>query len=80
VRVALLHYAPITETLGDEPPQLHAFLGSSLLLEPLEAAGVQAVFHAHAHLGRHEGRTPGGIPVFNVATPVMRRPYRVVTL
>jgi len=80
VRVALLHYAPIAETLGDEPPELHAFLGTSLLLQPLEEAHVHAVFHAHAHLGRHEGRTPGGIPVYNVAMPVMRRPYVVVTL
>lgn len=80
VRVALLHYAPISETLGDEPVEIHAFLGSSLLLQPLEEARVQTVFHAHAHLGRHEGHTPGGIPVYNVAMPVMRRPYCVVTL
>jgi len=80
VRVALLHYAPIPDTLGEEPRELHAFLGSSLLLQPLEAARVQAVFHAHAHLGRHEGRTPGGIPVYNVAMPVLRKPYCVVTL
>jgi Icc-related predicted phosphoesterase len=80
VRVALLHYAPVAETLGDEPPEIYAFLGSSLLLRPLEQAHVQSVFHAHAHLGSHEGRTPGGIPVYNVAMPVMRRPYCVVTL
>ncbi len=80
VRVALLHYAPIPDTLGDEPREIHAFLGSSLLLQPLEEAHVQAVFHAHAHLGCHEGRTPGGIPVYNVAMPLMRRPYCVVTL
>ncbi len=80
VRIALLHYAPIPETLGDEPAEIHAFLGSSLLLQPLEEARVHTVFHAHAHLGRHEGHTPGGIPVYNVAMPVMRRPYCIVTL
>lgn len=28
--------------------------------------------HGHAHIGAPEGRTPAGIPVFNVALPVLR--------
>jgi Icc-related predicted phosphoesterase len=80
VRVALLHYAPITETLGEEPLELHAFLGSSLLMRAIEAGRVDVVFHGHAHLGRHEGRSPSGVRVYNVAMPVMRRPYCVVTI
>lgn len=31
------------------------------------------VFHGHAHLGAPRAQTLGGIPVFNVAEPVLRR-------
>ncbi len=80
VRVALLHYAPIRETLGAEPPEIHPFLGSSLLADVVDAMRVDAVFHGHAHLGAPFARTPAGVPVYNVAMPVTRRPYVVVTL
>jgi Icc-related predicted phosphoesterase len=80
-RVALLHYAPIKETMGEESPEIYAFLGSSLLIEAIErAGGVHAIFHAHAHRGAAEARTSHGVPVYNVSMPVMRRPYCVVTL
>lgn len=79
VRVALLHYAPIRETLGSEPPEIYPFLGSSLFMEVVEAMRVDAVFHGHAHLGAPFARTPSGIPVYNVAMPVTRRPYVIVT-
>jgi hypothetical protein len=36
---------------------------------------VRVVFHGHAHHGRPEGRTRDGIPVYNVAVPVLRRAY-----
>lgn len=71
IKVALVHYAPITETLAGEPDIILPFLGSSRLLPPIETIGADAVFHGHAHTGRMEGRTPGGIPVFNVAYPVL---------
>jgi hypothetical protein len=44
---------------------------------------VDAVFHGHAHRGTMEGRTIGGVPVFNVAKPLLLRkrpgepPFRV---
>lgn len=79
VRIALLHYAPVRETMGDEPPEIYPFLGTSLLLEPIERGHVDAVFHGHAHRGTFHARTPKGIPVYNVAMPVMRRPYCVIT-
>lgn len=79
VRVALMHYAPTRATLGAEPPEIYPFLGSSLLLEAAESARVDAVFHGHAHLGAPFARSPAGIPVYNVAMPVTRRPYVVVT-
>ena len=32
-----------------------------------------AVFHGHAHNGALEGRTAGGVPVYNVALPLLRK-------
>jgi len=72
-RVALLHYAPIEGTVEGEPREIFPFLGSSRLEEPLNRYRVSVAFHGHAHRGAPEGRTSGGVPVFNVALPVMRR-------
>ena len=72
-RVALLHYAPIRETVLGEPEEIFAFLGCGRLEEPLNRYGVSAIFHGHAHRGAHTGKTAAGIPVYNVALPVMRQ-------
>lgn len=72
-RVIVLHFAPITETLAGESPELFSVLGSSRLLAPIDAHGASVVFHAHAHFGTLEGRTPAGVPVYNVALPVLDR-------
>ena len=74
-RVVLLHYAPILETIHGEPPEIYPFLGSSRLLQPLDTLGAAVVFHGHAHHGSLEGKTPGGIPVFNVSLPLLTRAY-----
>jgi Icc-related predicted phosphoesterase len=74
-RVALLHYAPIQATVEGEPPEVFAFLGSGRLEEPLNRYAPTAVFHGHAHHGSPEGRTSSGVPVYNVAVPVLRRAY-----
>ena len=79
-RVALLHYAPIPETLEGERLEIYPFLGSYLLAEAIDAAGADLVLHGHAHNGTEFGATPGGIPVRNVAQPVIRAAYRVYTL
>ena len=76
-RIALLHYAPIDGTIEGEKRQIYPFLGSYLLGEAIDRAGSDIVFHGHAHLGRERGVTPGGIPVRNVAQPVLRRAYNV---
>ncbi len=81
--VAVLHYAPVRETVEGEPLEVYAFLGSSRLVDPLDRFGVAAVLHAHAHHGAPEGRTPQGIPVYNVSLPVLRQQhpeqnYRVI--
>jgi Icc-related predicted phosphoesterase len=72
-RIALLHYAPITATVVGEPQDIYAFLGTSRLEEPLHRYPVTAVFHGHAHSGSPEGTTRMGVPVYNVAMPMLRR-------
>jgi Icc-related predicted phosphoesterase len=85
-RVALLHYAPVEGTVQGEPLEIFPFLGSSRLEEPLNRYAVAAVFHGHAHRGAPEARTREGIPVYNVAAPLLRRtypdqpPFRIVAL
>jgi Icc-related predicted phosphoesterase len=74
-RIAVLHYSPIQETVEGEPPEIFCFLGSSRLEEPLSRYPVQAVFHGHAHNGRPEGKTAGGIPVYNVCLSLLQRSY-----
>jgi Icc-related predicted phosphoesterase len=71
-RIAVLHYAPIRETVEGEPLEIYPFLGSSRLEEPLSRYPVTAVFHGHAHKGALEGRTAKGIPVYNVAHPLLK--------
>jgi Icc-related predicted phosphoesterase len=72
-RVALLHYSPIAATLQGEDPELLPFLGSGRLADPVDRYPVSAVFHGHAHHGSPEGRTKAGVPVYNVALPMLRR-------
>lgn len=72
-RVALLHYSPIAETLLGEAPEVYPFLGSGRLEEPLNRHAVDAAFHGHAHYGSPQGHTRAGVPVYNVALPLLRR-------
>jgi Icc-related predicted phosphoesterase len=85
-RVALMHYAPIRGTVEGEPPEIFPYLGSSRLEEPINRYRVSAVFHGHAHRGSPEGRTSTGVPVYNVAMPLLSRlnpdrpPYLILEL
>ena len=72
-RIALLHYSPVAATVAGEPVEIFPFLGSSRLEEPLLRYPVDAVFHGHAHRGTLEGKTINGVPVFNVARPLLQR-------
>ncbi len=71
IRVCVLHYAPIFETVVGEPEVIWPFLGSSRLLQPIDTIGCDVVFHGHAHHGTIEATTPAGIPVFNCAQPLL---------
>ena len=85
-RVAVLHYAPVRDTVVGEPEEIFAFLGSGRLEEPLNRYGVAAVVHGHAHHGSAMGKTSAGIPVYNVAYPLLHAadptglPLRIIEL
>ena len=79
-RVALLHYAPVRDTVEGERAEILPYLGAYQLADAIDRAGADLALHGHAHYGSFEGATPGGIPVRNVAMPVIRRPYAIYTL
>jgi Icc-related predicted phosphoesterase len=74
-RIAVLHYAPIRATVETEPAEILAFLGSSRLEEPINRYSVTLAVHGHAHHGAPEGRTATGVPVYNVALPVLQAAF-----
>lgn len=69
-KIALMHYAPVLETVVGESEQIYPFLGCSRLAEPLTRRKVIAAFHGHAHVGQLEGQI-NGVKVFNVAKPIL---------
>jgi Icc-related predicted phosphoesterase len=77
VRLALLHFSPSEETLRGERLEIFPWLGSYLLADAIDHAGCDYAFHGHAHAGTEIGSTAGGVPVRNVAQPVIGVPYRV---
>ncbi len=83
--VAVLHYAPIADTVAGEPEVIFPFLGSSRLAEAVDRFdNVKAVVHGHAHRGTFEGRTNKGTPVYNCAQFVVEaalgRPYALLEI
>ncbi len=83
--VAVLHYAPIVETVEGEPLEIFPYLGSSRLADAVDRFdNVKAVVHGHAHRGTYQGATPRGVPVYNCAQFVVRevcnRPYALLEI
>jgi uncharacterized protein len=74
IRIGLLHYSPIAETLEGEPPGLWSVLGNERLAVPIAAHRPDLVLHGHAHRGRFQGSIDS-VPVFNVAVHVMGRDF-----
>ena len=72
-RVAVLHYSPIRATVEGEAPEIYPFLGTRHLARALDERRATIAFHGHAHNGSFEGKTPGGVPVFNVSVPVLQQ-------
>lgn len=75
IRVALTHYSPVPDTLAGERPEIFPFLGSYHLAEAVDGGRAQLALHGHAHGGSEKGRTAGGVPVRNVARPVIGRAF-----
>ena len=78
--VALTHYSPVPETLVGEPLEIYPFLGCYQLGRAIDSAPTALALHGHAHHGSERGRTPGGVPVRNVAHPVIKQAYNVYQL
>jgi Icc-related predicted phosphoesterase len=72
-RIAMLHYAPVRDTVVGEPLEIFPFLGCGRLEEPLARYPAVAVVHGHAHNGCEEGKTSHGTPVYNVAMPLLKK-------
>jgi Icc-related predicted phosphoesterase len=72
-KVVIMHYSPVPDTLEGENIEIRPFLGTSRLSMPVDHYGAEAVFHGHAHHGTHAGRTKSGIPVYNVAMPLLTK-------
>lgn len=79
-KIALLHYSPTAQTLLGEKKEIYPFLGSYLLAEAIDDGGADVAFHGHAHKGAEHGKTPGGVPVRNVAQPVIRHAFKIYSL
>jgi Icc-related predicted phosphoesterase len=73
-RIALLHYAPVAETLQGEPTEIWTFLGSDRLAAPILEHRPDLVLHGHAHAGRLQADLDG-VPVYNVSVPVMGQDF-----
>jgi len=81
-KVVAMHYSPTPTTLEGEPYEIFPFLGSSRFEEAIDRYDTSVVFHGHAHYGSPDGHTQKGIPVYNVAFPLIQKtfgdkPYRL---
>jgi Icc-related predicted phosphoesterase len=79
LRIVLLHYAPVLDTLEGEPAGIHSMLGSARLATPIAEYQPDLVLHGHAHAGSFEGAI-GETPVYNVAVHVTGHDFYVFDL
>lgn len=79
LRLVVMHYAPVAETLAGEPEGIYTMLGSSRLADPVREHEPDLVIHGHAHAGSFDG-TIGNVPVHNVSLPVMEQDFWVFEL
>ena len=61
---------------SDAPPGSESAV-LSVGVGAVDRVGADLVLHGHAHRGSRDGTTPGGVPVRNVAAPVIGRAYEV---
>ena len=75
LRLVVLHYSPLSETLVGEREGIWAFLGSDRLAAPILEHEPDLVVHGHAHGGTFAGQI-GEVEAFNVSVPVIARDDR----
>jgi Icc-related predicted phosphoesterase len=80
--VIVTHYAPVADTVQGEPQEIWPYLGNSRLAEVIDRHGASLALHGHAHHGKPDGKTTGGVAVHNVAVSLNLehnggKPYRV---
>ena len=78
-----MHYSPTPTTLTGEPLEIYPFLGTTRLEEVIDRYDASLVLHGHAHFGSLEGKTRKGIPVYNVAYPLLQEhhmQYKLIEL
>ncbi|MFI9511358.1 metallophosphoesterase [Nocardia sp. NPDC052566] len=80
IRIALMHFAPVIDTLVGEPTKIYPGLGCHELADAIDGGGASLAIHGHAHAGTECGKTAGGVPVRNVSYPVLKRAYAVYEL
>jgi Icc-related predicted phosphoesterase len=73
IKIAITHYSPIIETVIGEPEPLFPFLGSSRLERALDSHQPTLALHGHAHHGSFSAKTRSGVPVYNVALPILQQ-------
>jgi Icc-related predicted phosphoesterase len=71
-KVAITHYAPVLETVVGEPEPIFAFLGSSRLGRVIEQHRPTLALHGHAHHGTFAAESVSGVPIHNVALPILQ--------
>ncbi len=80
-RIALTHYSPIAETLRGRA-LARSIRSSAATCSPTRSTARVPISRSTdtPHRGVECGTTPGGVPVRNVAMPVIRRPYCLFTI
>jgi Icc-related predicted phosphoesterase len=76
-KVAITHYAPVPETVIGEPEAVFPFLGSSRLGRVIEQHRPDLVLHGHAHHGAFAAASSSGVPVHNVALPILKKQQEI---
>jgi Icc-related predicted phosphoesterase len=79
LRLVLMHYSPVADTLVGEPEGLWSMLGSDRFAAPIRKHRPDMVLHGHAHSGTFAGALEE-TPVYNVSIPVMRRDFWIFEL
>ena len=71
--VLVTHYAPTHATLFGEKEEAWPFLGSLRMERVIKVTKPDLVIHGHAHNSKRNRAIVGGVPVYNVSLPAVRR-------